>query len=73
MVHAAYTPLTDAAVVRSGRSVGFTAAAHGPALAALKTTGRQVKMNSEFPVFSPVLEQSRNNMKKKKHSTDVCH
>lgn len=35
MVHAAYAPLADAAVVRSGRSVGFTATAHRPALAAL--------------------------------------
>lgn len=36
VVHAAYTPLTDAAVMRSGRSVRFTATADGPAFTALK-------------------------------------
>lgn len=43
MVHAAYAPLTDSAVMRSGRSVGLTAAAHGPTLTALKTAARQVR------------------------------
>ncbi|MEQ2168082.1 hypothetical protein GOODEAATRI_010821 [Goodea atripinnis] len=47
MVHAAYAPLADPAVVRSGRSVGFTAAAHGPALTALRTrTSRSSQMFS---------------------------
>lgn len=41
VVHAAYTPLTDPAVMRSGRSVGFTATAHGPTFTALKTNNNR--------------------------------
>lgn len=48
MVHAAYTPLTDAAVMRSGRSVGFTTTAHRPPLTALKRAGRQLHKNAEI-------------------------
>lgn len=44
MVHAAYTPLTDPAVMRSGRSVGFAATAHRPAFAALKTAGQIIQL-----------------------------
>lgn len=51
MVHAAYTPLTDAAVMRSGRSVGFTATAHRPPLTALKTAGQQLK---EMPTMTDI-------------------
>lgn len=41
VVHAAYAPLADAAVMRSGGSVGFAATAHRPALAALNTAAQQ--------------------------------
>lgn len=43
VVHAAYAPLTDTAVMRSWWSVCFTAAAHRPTIAALKTAGQLVK------------------------------
>lgn len=41
VVHAAYTSLTDTAVMRSGRSVGFATTAHRPAFTALETAGQQ--------------------------------
>lgn len=43
VVHAADASLADAAVMRSGRSVSFTATAHSPALAALLAAGRQIQ------------------------------
>lgn len=42
MIHAAYTPLTDTAVMCSGRSVGFTAATHRPSFTALTKAAQQV-------------------------------
>lgn len=51
MVHAAYTPLTDAAVMSSGWSVGFTATAHRPALTALKTGEQQIEFK-QLMIFS---------------------
>lgn len=44
MIHAAYAPLTDPAMMRSGRSVGFTAAANRPALTALRTRTNSISL-----------------------------